>query len=197
MNKDVVWARACLRCQQAKIARHNRLLSKKLPVPDAHFDHLDIIEPMLPSHGFKYCLTLIDRFSSQRRPRPTATLFDALVKLVGTKRIRTTAYHQQSNELIERWYRSLKAAIMCQVNAEWADVLPIVLLGLHSSYKEDIHASTRPRKNSSNSRFMQRIRLIPTTHHIRNKSFRYKDLHTYTHAFLKNDTVKYPLECPY
>ncbi|KYQ60032.1 Pro-Pol polyprotein [Trachymyrmex zeteki] len=150
-----------------------------------------------------------------------ATLFDALVKLVGTKRIRTTAYHPQSNGLVKRWHRSLKAAIMCQDNTEWTEVLPVVLLSPRSCYKEDIHASTAElfygrtlripseffdHEDVPNDpqlfiepfrKFIQRIRPIPTAHHICNKPFRYKDLHTCTHIFLRDDTVKRPLECPY
>jgi len=68
--------------------------------------------------------------------------FEALTKLLGTKRARTTACHPESNGLVERWHRSLKAAIMCQANAEWVDALPIVLIGLRTCYKEDIRAST-------------------------------------------------------
>ncbi|KAG5322720.1 YI31B protein, partial [Pseudoatta argentina] len=95
-------------------------------------------------------------------------------------------YHPQSNGLIEQ--------------PEWTDVLPAVLLGLRSCYEEDIHAlivelfygrtpdkffdhEDMPNKhNFSFRRFMQRIRPIPTAHHVRNKPFRYKDLHTCTHT---------------
>lgn len=43
--------------------------------------------------------------------------------------------------MIERWHRSLKASIMCQEESEWTEFLPMVLLGLRSSYKEDIKAT--------------------------------------------------------
>lgn len=36
-----------------------------------------------------------------------------LLYLIGTKRIRTTAYHLQSNGLVERSHRDVKASIMC------------------------------------------------------------------------------------
>jgi len=71
-----------------------------------------------------------------------SNLFEALMKLLGSKRTRTTAYHPESNGIVERWHRSLKAAIMCQANAEWVDALPIVLIGFRTCYKEDIRAST-------------------------------------------------------
>jgi len=71
-----------------------------------------------------------------------SALFEAFVKLIGSRRIRTTAYHLQSNGMIERWHRSLKSAIKCHQTQNWAEVLPMILLGLRVSYKEDIQAST-------------------------------------------------------
>jgi len=53
----------------------------------------------------------------------------------------TTAYHSESNGLVECWHRFLKTAIICQANAEWVDALPLVLIGLRTCYKEDIRAS--------------------------------------------------------
>lgn len=79
-------------------------------------------------------------------------LFQALTKLIGSKRTRTTAYHPVSNGMIERWHRSLKTAIMCHNTSNWTDVLPTVLLGLRTSYKEDIKSNsswTHIRPNSS------------------------------------------------
>jgi len=69
--------------------------------------------------------TWISRFGSPKiittnqESQFESNLFEALTKLVGTKRIRTTAYHPESNGLVERWHRSLKAAIMpdeCRVS---------------------------------------------------------------------------------
>lgn len=42
-----------------------------------------------------------------------SALFNALVKLTGGQRYRTTAYHPASNGLVERWHRSLKNALKC------------------------------------------------------------------------------------
>jgi len=69
MNKNIIaWTKACFHYQQSKVTRHNRLIPEKLPIPDARFErlthvHLDLIGSLLPSRGFRYCLTLIDRFS--------------------------------------------------------------------------------------------------------------------------------------
>jgi len=69
-----------------------------------------------------------------------AQLFDALTKLVGSKCCRTTAYHPESNGIIERWHCSLKTALMCHDETQWTDTLS-VLLGLRTCFKKDLGAS--------------------------------------------------------
>ena len=43
-------------------------------------------------------------------------LFASLLSLTGSHRVRTTPYHPSSNGMMERWYRCLKAAIMCHAS---------------------------------------------------------------------------------
>ena len=68
-------------------------------------------------------------------------LSNALTKLIGSRHIRTTAYYLATNGMIERWHRSLKAAIRCHENKNWLEVLSTVMLGLRNSYKDDIKAT--------------------------------------------------------
>ena len=64
------------------------------------------------------------------------------MELLGSKRIRTTAYHPSANGLIERFYHQLKASLKARRQpALWVDALPLVLLGIHTTLKEDIHCS--------------------------------------------------------
>lgn len=60
-------------------------------------------------------------------------IMQGLVRLLGCRRIRTTAYHPASNGMIERWHRSLKAALMCHSNKSWTQSLSTVLLGLRTN----------------------------------------------------------------
>ncbi|BHF71885.1 hypothetical protein SprV_0401494600 [Sparganum proliferum] len=68
-----------------------------------------------------------------------STLFRELTSLLGTERLRTTAYHPQANGLVERFHRHLKTALMAQSDpSRWTDNLPLVMLSLRSTIKADI-----------------------------------------------------------
>ncbi|GBM25137.1 Pro-Pol polyprotein [Araneus ventricosus] len=66
MKADVtLWARTCLQCQQTKVSRHTRSKLSHFVPPSARFEHvhIDLVGPLSPSEGFRYCLTCVDRFS--------------------------------------------------------------------------------------------------------------------------------------
>ena len=66
------------------------------------------------------------------------------MKLLGTKRICTTAYLPIANGLVERFHRQLKAALKVQPNADnRVDHLPMVLLGIRTALKEDLLLGSR------------------------------------------------------
>ncbi|GFT38922.1 retrovirus-related Pol polyprotein from transposon 412 [Trichonephila clavipes] len=66
-----------------------------------------------------------------------SSLFKALSKVLGVQKCRTTGYHPQANGMIEELHRPLKSAIKCHATERWTEVLPIILLGLRASLKED------------------------------------------------------------
>lgn len=59
------WARNCLKCQQCKVQRHNKSATGSFLPPDGRFEHvhIDLIGPLPAVEGYKYCLTMIDRFT--------------------------------------------------------------------------------------------------------------------------------------
>ncbi|GFT27121.1 transposon Tf2-6 polyprotein [Trichonephila clavipes] len=65
-------------------------------------------------------------------------LFKALSKLLRVQKCHTTGYHPQANGMIEELHRPMKSAIKCYATEHWTEVLPIILLGLQASLKEDI-----------------------------------------------------------
>ena len=125
--------------------------------------HIDLVGPLPPSRGFTYLLTCVDRFTRWPEAIPltciTATvaqaflsgcvpstivtdhgrqfeshLWSELMSLLGSKRSRTTAYHPQTNGMIERFHRQLKAALKAQPQPDaWMDTLPLILLGIRTA----------------------------------------------------------------
>lgn len=59
------WARACNDCQRSKISRHTHAPLGSFETPTQRFSHIhiDLIGPLPPAHSFRYCLTVIDRFT--------------------------------------------------------------------------------------------------------------------------------------
>lgn len=70
-------------------------------------------------------------------------LFTYLTRIMGIEKTRTTPYHPQANGIVERWHRSLKAALKARLSAHttWIEELPTVLLGLRAALRNDTHTS--------------------------------------------------------
>lgn len=150
-----------------------------------------------------------------------SAMFETMIKLIGSQRTRTTAYHPQANGLIERWHRSFKAAIMCHDTTDWTDVLPTVLLGLRNSFKDDIKTSAAEiiygktlqvpgeyfvaeEPTECPDIFLQKLRermrkvaSRPTAHHIKRKAFIHKELENCMHVIVRVDRGIRSLEQPY
>lgn len=59
------WAIGCIQYQRAKVGRHVHVQPAHFPLPSARFKHvhMDIIGPLPECERYRYCLTLVDRFS--------------------------------------------------------------------------------------------------------------------------------------
>ena len=69
-------------------------------------------------------------------------LWDTLCNQFGITRNRTTSYHPQSNGMVERFHRQLKAAIVAHKTPNpWTTTLSAVLLGIRSAVKETLGRS--------------------------------------------------------
>lgn len=77
--------------------------------------------------------------TSDRGRQFTSTLWAALAKVLGCKIWQTTAYHPQSNGMVERFHRQLKAALRARLTSPtWSDELPIIMLAIRATPKEDL-----------------------------------------------------------
>lgn len=70
-----------------------------------------------------------------------SSLWWELAERLGIKLIRTTAYHSQSNGIVENFYRTLKIALRASNNGSCLKTLSIILLGRRFSFKKDWQAS--------------------------------------------------------
>ncbi|KAF7263402.1 hypothetical protein GWI33_016623 [Rhynchophorus ferrugineus] len=124
--------------------------------------------------------------------------------------------------MVERLHRQLKSAIKCLQPDRWTEALPTALLGIRSSWKEDLQSTTAEMvygeplrlpgeflvtntKEVDNSvefvrnlrRQFELLRPVEGTRHGDNKIFVFKDLATATHVFVRHDSPKTPLQMPY
>ncbi|KAF2351531.1 Integrase catalytic core [Trinorchestia longiramus] len=83
------------------------------------------------------------RITHDRGAQFASKLWADVSSLLGCANFSTTAFHPQSNGLIERVHRDLKTALKClNSRTDWVDHLPMVLLSLRNLYKQDQKATT-------------------------------------------------------
>lgn len=149
-------------------------------------------------------------------------LFQRLASLVGAKHCSTTAYHPQSNGMVERLHRQLKASIRCHNNTQWSEILPLVLLGIRSAWKSDVQSSSAelvygeplrlpgqflvPSQNDTTDvyDFVSRLRHhmadlspAPASAHGNKIFYIPKDLSNADYVFMKRGPLKKGFESPY
>ena len=81
--------------------------------------------------------------TSDHGPNFTSRLWASITKLLGIAHHHTTAYHPQSNGLVERFHRHLKAAMRARLlGPNWVDELPWVFWGIRMIPKVDLKCSS-------------------------------------------------------
>ncbi len=79
-----------------------------------------------------------ENITSDRGAQFTSTLWSEFNKLLGITVHHTTAYHPQANGMVERLHRQLKASLKARsTSPNWFAELPMVLLGIRSSWRVD------------------------------------------------------------
>jgi len=84
-----------------------------------------------------------EQVTSDRGVQFVSAIWKVLCTRLGIKQSFTTAYHPQSNGMVERVHRQLKDALRARLaGSEWPSHLPWILLGLRSAPKEDSNTSS-------------------------------------------------------
>lgn len=151
-----------------------------------------------------------------------AHLFKEMNELIGSKHLRTTAYHPQANGMVERLHRQLKTAVKCHQDDRWTEVLPTVLMGIRAAWKEDMQATSAElvygetlrlpeqflnrvsEKEVGVSNFVKELRrhfekVQPTeaTQHGKQHPFVFKELKTTEQVFVRHEGPRAQLQMPY
>ena len=160
--------------------------------------------------------------STDRGYQFESALFNSLTNLLGSKRIRTTAYPPIANGLLEPFHRQLKASLKTQDEPQrWTETRPLVLIGIRTVIKQDLGCSTAelvfgttlripgqfvaPDTDSSLEpgyyvhrlrRTMLQVKPTSPRPHKRVKRID-RDLSSCTHVFVRCDHVQKPLQRPY
>lgn len=136
-------------------------------------------------------------------------LFRQLNQRLGITHLRTAAYHPQSNGMIARFYRVFKGALKCRHS--WAQIdlqrglkatPPELVYGKGLRLPGEFFTEQKPFGNESDSiqqlrETTSKIRPTQAAHHSKEKPFFQKELKQCTQVFVRNDTVRTPLQHPY
>ena len=181
------------------------------------------------AHGFMS--TWVARFgvpttvTTDRGSQFCSATWNALSQQLGFELCHTTAYNPKANGMVERLHRQLKAALRATPQATaWADHLPLVLLGVRSALKDDLHCSsaeltlgmtlrlpgeffdapTSPPVPADPMGFaarlsarMSALRYTTPQSHGQRSSFVPQKLETCTHVYVRVDRVRAPFQPPY
>ena len=175
-------------------------------------------------HGWIFRFGVPSTVTTDRGRQFKSALWSQLMQLLGCKCICTTSYHPAANGLIELFHHQLKTSLKAYPNpTHWIDSLPIVLLGVRTQLKDDLHCTSaelvygttlhlsgeffdesKAEATPDPTCYVTRLRSV--IHHLQATPVRKQKatnvyvsptLKSCTHVFFCHDAVRKPLQKPY
>ena len=170
-------------------------------------------------HGWIQFYGVPKTITSDRGSQFTGHVWKNVMNILGIKHVTTTSYHPQSNGIVEIAHRRLKDALRMQDNpVNWFENLPLVMLSIRTSFKEELECSPSdlvygqslrlPQEFSSATlanNLMNRSQLVtklrdfvknlqpPSPREHQGKFFIDKNLNNSKRVFIRNDHLQQPL----
>ena len=95
-----------------------------------------LLEGWITRFGLPWCIMF------DRRRQFESNIWASQMFPLGIKSNCTTAYHPQSNGIVERFHQQLMASLKAHLNdPNWREELLIIMFGIRTSVKEDIKCS--------------------------------------------------------
>jgi len=189
-------------------------------VPLSSIDTEEVARAFLAQWVTRYGLPRT--LSSDRGPQFTSLIWQAMSRLYGYELNHTTAFHPQSNGLVERFHRRLKESLKARLTGpSWCDELPWVLLGIRTTPKEDLGTSsaelvfgtpltvpgdflapspTDPEPSAELRELrsaVDNLRPVPTSAHCQPTTHVPRSLNSAPYVFIRQDGYRKPLQPPY
>lgn len=161
------------------------------------------------SFGWVACYGVPLIITTDRGTQFTSSLWTHLATTLGCKLHHTTAYHLQSNGLVEHLHRSLKTSLQARLlHSNWIDDLPWTLLLLHTIPKPALgfspaaytlhHQPLLPGGLVAPPMATNHTSPSLLSHHCNPPVLQpYPDLQRCSHVFVRIDANRPPLERPY
>ena len=190
-----------------------------IPIPDMEAKTVAnaILEHWISRYGTP------DTITTDQGRQFESHIFNHLCTRLGIKRIRTSAYNPKANGMVERFHRQLKDSLKCLNNdPNWTSQLPLILLGIRTSVKEDLKHSpaellfgttlklpadfveeTEESRTSDESTFVDQLKAklasqqSANTRVVPTESFIPNDLMSCEYVLVRVDAQRKPLQRPY
>ena len=167
---------------------------------------------------------LPEDITSDRSAQFTSSLWTELGQVFGVQLHTTTAYNPQANDMIERLHHQLNSSLKARItDPYWIDHLPLVLLGIYVTWREEPGCSPgelvygsglrlsgefvdhhNPRNTQPPEDFLRHLQcamhtLLPTPaiHHSKPLSYIPPTLMQSKFVYVRVDSHKKPLQRPY